>query len=90
MTPQSILDMINDATQNAYILTTLEYIKAKCKSNTEYCKDCPFYLDMSGQLDCFFNNHYHEGTVPEEWDLKALERRLNDESSKLQNVHKRL
>ena len=79
MIPQSILDMINDATKTVYILTALEYIKEECKNNAECCKGCSFYLDRGGQLYCFFSNYYHEGPLPEEWDLKELERRLQND-----------
>ena len=78
MIPQSILDMINDATQKAYILATLEYIKEECKRNEEFCSGCLFYTkdEMSS---CFFNSLYHEGVVPEEWDIEKLEKMLKGE-----------
>lgn len=86
MIPQSILDMINDATKKAYILTTLEYIKEECESHPEEyddddtpttCWNCPFYSkDEDG---CFFHVGIVEAKIPQEWDLKELERRLSDD-----------
>lgn len=78
MIPQSILDMLNDATEKATILTALEYIKNECNSHVEFCKGCPFYVDKNGNLSCFFNNGF-DGVTPDEWDLEKLEKILKGE-----------
>lgn len=86
MIPQSIMDMINEATKTAYILTTLEYIKAECESHPEEydeddtpisCWKCPFY--SKDEDSCFFHVGMVEAKIPSEWDLKELERRLQND-----------
>lgn len=78
MIPQSILNMINDTTKKAYILTALEYIKKECEGHSEEydendfpigCKNCIFCVDDA--KNCFFNAGW-DGTIPEEWDLSKL------------------
>ena len=76
MIPKSVLDMINEATEKAHIITALEYIKKECVSNTEYCNKCPFYIDNSGMRTCFFNSSCY-GTVPMEWNLEKLSKKLS-------------
>lgn len=78
MMPQSILDMINDATKKAYILTALEYIQNECKSHTDFCKGCLFFVGKPKQKKCFFNFTY-TGSEPDEWDLEELEKILKGE-----------
>lgn len=86
MIPKSILDMLNDITKKATILTALGYIKEECDSHPEEyddddtpttCWNCPFYSkDEDG---CFFHVGVVEAKIPSEWDLEELERRLKDE-----------
>ena len=88
MIPHSILDMINDATKKAYILTALEYIKKECEAHSDdnadekgikdVCEGCPF----NGIDDwCFFQAPYFEGKTPEEWDLDKLTENLKKENA---------
>lgn len=83
--PKSVLDMINDATKKAYILTTLEYIQKECKSHSEEyddndnpisCQKCPFCMSDYG--DCFFIAGW-DGKIPEEWNIDALSEKLKGE-----------
>lgn len=82
MIPKSVLDMLNDTTNKAYILTALELIKKECKSHSEEydendfpigCNNCIFHI--SDVKNCFFNAGW-DGTIPEEWNLEDLERRM--------------
>lgn len=87
MIPKSVLDMINDATKRAYILTALGYIKEECKKHGDNvydendepitCLKCPFYTDIF--MGCFFANTFYDAKIPEEWDLDFLEKKLKGE-----------
>lgn len=72
MISQSILDMINDATGKAYILTALEYAQNECKSHADFCKGCFLFVGENKQKHCFFTATYFNGSTPEEWDLDEL------------------
>lgn len=80
MIPQSILDMINEATKKAYVLTTLEYIRDECKSHADFCKGCPFFVGEPKQKKCFFNFTY-TGTEPDQWDLDELKEIIEKENA---------
>ena len=85
MIPKSVLDMINDVTKKAYILTALEYIKEECISHADdkadedeipdVCTKCPFFDGVF----CFFNAGF-DGRIPEEWDLDSLQEKLGKEN----------
>lgn len=82
MLPQSVLNMLNDATEKAYILTTLEFIKKECESHSDseadddeipdVCTGCIFAQDDGL---CFFSMKF-EGKIPEEWDIDALSEKM--------------
>lgn len=85
--PNSILNMINDATKKAYIITALGYIKEECNKHpdNEYneddepitCLKCPFCTDR--YEGCFFKSSFNDAKIPEEWDLDLLEKKLKGE-----------